>query len=155
MCAMLKEYLHTIVLSIIEDQYLLFMAYKNSNYKKLTSFKERRLLSNFLELPLGEDLTKYREPLSMKDLVEKTWSNWGLGEERTPEQSISENWHKIVGKKLSMRCAPEKLNTTSGILYIKTSGGPVKQELSFSKKQLLIKIRKIEGCTFITDLKFS
>ena len=131
------------------------MAYKNSNYKKLTSFNERRLLSEFLELPLGEDLSKHREPLSMKELVEKTWSNWGLGEERTPEQSISENWHKIVGKKLSMKCAPESLNTKNGILYIKTSGGPVKQEMSFSKKQLLIRIRKIEGCSSVTDLKFS
>ena len=77
------------------------MAYQKSNYKKLTSFNERRLLSEFLELPLGEDLSKHREPLSMKDLVEKTWSNWGLGEEKTPEQSISENWYKIVGRKLN------------------------------------------------------
>ena len=131
------------------------MAYQKSNYKKLTSFNERRLLSEFLELPLGEDLSKHREPLSMKDLVEKTWSNWGLGEEKTPEQSISENWYKIVGRKLTMKCAPESLNSASGILYIKTSGGPVKQELSFSKKQLLIKIRKLEGCTMVSDLKFT
>jgi hypothetical protein len=39
------------------------MPRKNSNYKKLTSFDERRLLSEFMELPMGEDLTKYREPL--------------------------------------------------------------------------------------------
>ena len=131
------------------------MAYQKSNYKKLTSFNERMLLSEFLELPLGEDLSKHRESLSMKDLVEKTWSNWGLGEEKTPEQSISENWYKIVGRKLAMKCAPESLNSASGILYIKTSGGHVKQELSFSKKQLLIKIRKLEGCTMVSDLKFT
>ena len=91
----------------------------------------------------------------MRVLVVKTWSSWGLGEEKTPAQSITENWYKIVGRKLAMKCAPESLNSASGILYIKTSGGPVKQELSFSKKQLLIKIRKLEGCTMVSDLKFT
>ena len=131
------------------------MTHKHSDYKKLTSFNERRLLANFLEIPMGEDLSKQREPLSMKDLVEKTWANWGMGQEITPEQSISENWHKIVGKKLSMKCAPESLNSSRGILYVRTSGGPVKQELSFSKKQILFKIKKLKGCGEVTDVKFT
>ena len=131
------------------------MTNKHSDYKKLTSFNERRLLANFLEIPLGEDLSKQREPLSMKDLVEITWANWGMGQEVTPEQSISENWHKIVGKKLSMKCAPESLNSSSGILYVRSSGGPVKQELSFSKKQILFKIKKLKGCGEVTDVKFT
>ena len=59
------------------------MNYKHSNFKKLTSFNERRLLANFLDLPLGEDLSKNREPLNMKELIEKTWANWGIGEENT------------------------------------------------------------------------
>lgn len=131
------------------------MSSKHSNYKKLTSFNERRLLADFLELPMGEDISKQREPLSMKDLIEKTWANWGMGEEKTPEQSISENWHKIVGKKLNMKCAPERLQPSSGTLYVKTSGGPVKQELSFQKKSILNKIKQLEGCSEVKDLKFT
>ena len=131
------------------------MPSKHSNYKKLTSFSERRLLANFLELPMGEDLSKHRDPLSMKELIEKTWANWGMGEEKTPEQSISENWQKVVGKKLFMKCAPERLQPSSGMLYVKTSGGPVKQELSFQKKKILDKIKNLEGCGKVKDLKFT
>jgi hypothetical protein len=131
------------------------MPRKNSNYKKLTSFNERRLLSEFMELPMGEDLTKYREPLSMKDLIEKTWANWGIGDSKSPEQIISENWQKVVGRALSVKCAPENLNSSSGILFIKTSSGPVKQELSFSKKKILDKIKRLESCDFVTDLRFT
>ncbi|MFL2928893.1 MAG: DUF721 domain-containing protein [Opitutales bacterium] len=104
---------------------------------------------------MGEDLTKRREPLDMKELVEITWANWGMGEEKTPEQSISENWHTIVGKKLAMKCAPETLNSSSGVLFIRTSGGPVKQELTFSKKKILGRIKNLEGCKFVNDLKFT
>ena len=131
------------------------MSPKNSNYKKLTSFNERRLLSDFLELPMGEDLSKHRAPLSMKELVEKTWANWGLGNEVTPEQSISENWHKLVGKKLHLKCAPERFHQSSGILYVRTSGGPVKQELSLQKKSIINKIKNLDGCREIKDLKFT
>jgi len=104
---------------------------------------------------MGEDLTKYREPLSMKDLIEKTWANWGIGDSKSPEQIISENWQKVVGRALSVKCAPENLNSSSGILFIKTSSGPVKQELSFSKKKILDKIKRLESCDFVTDLRFT
>ena len=131
------------------------MAAKHSGFKKLTSFHERKLVANFLEMPMGEDMTKFREPLSMKELIEKTWENWGLGDEKTPEESISENWQKLVGKKLCLKCAPERLHPSSGILFIRTSGGPVRQELSFQKKGILEKIKKLEGCSEIKDLKFN
>ena len=131
------------------------MKASHSNFKKLTSFNERRLLANFMQLPMGEDLSKRREPMSMKDLIEKTWANWGMGEEKTPEQAISENWHKIVGKQMSLKCAPERLHPSSGILYIRTSGGPLKQELSFQIKRILSKINKLDGCAEIKDLKFN
>ena len=71
---------------------------------------------------MGEDLSKHRAPLSMKELVEKTWANWGLGNEITPEQSISENWHKLVGKKLHLKCAPKDFINQAGYFM---SGHPV------------------------------
>jgi hypothetical protein len=56
---------------------------------------------------------------------------------------------------MSLKCAPERLHPSSGILYIRTSGGPLKQELSFQKKKILSKINKLDGCTEIRDLKFN
>jgi hypothetical protein len=54
-----------------------------------------------------------------------------------------------------MKCAPERLQPSSGMLYVKTSGGPVKQELSFQKKKILEKIKQLEGCGKVKDLKFT
>ena len=131
------------------------MKASHSNFKKLTSFNERKLLANFMQLPMGEDLSKRREPMRMKDLIEKTWANLGMGEDKTPEESISENWQKIVGKQMSLKCAPERLHPSNGILYIRTSGGPVKQELLFQKKKILSKITKLDGCSEIKDLRLN
>ena len=87
--------LHIIESSLVEDQYFLFLWRPNiQDLKKLTSFHERKLVANFLEMPMGEDMTKFREPLSMKELIEKTWENWGLGDEKTPKnqfQKIGKN----------------------------------------------------------------
>ena len=44
-------------------------------------------------MPMGEDMTKFREPLSMKELIENL-GELGFGDEKTPEESISENWQK-------------------------------------------------------------
>jgi hypothetical protein len=149
-------FINSIDSSLLEDQYFnIYMKHKHSNFKRLTSFNERRLLANFLELPLGEDFSKHRDPMNMKELIEKTWANWGMGEEKTPEQLISENWQKLVGKQLSIKCAPERLNQSSGILFIKTASGPVMQELSFQKKTILAKINKLNGCSEIKNLKFT
>ena len=66
--------------------------------------------------------------------------------ETSPEHRISENWQKLVGTALSGKCAPEKINSKNGTLFIRTSSGPIKQELSFLKPKILAKIRKLEGC---------
>ena len=57
-----------------------------------SSRKERALIADFLELPLPEDPAKESHPLSIKQVIEKAWENWGIGQEKSPEQVISENW---------------------------------------------------------------
>ena len=120
-----------------------------------SNWKERALIADFLELPVPEDPAKQDHPLSMKQVVEKAWGNWGIDQEKSPEQVISENWDKIVGIKFAGKCAPERLTENTGTLFIKTASGPIKQELGFDKKQILKKIQKLEGCSFLKELKIS
>ena len=88
------------------------------------SYKERALLADFLEIPISEDPSKESHPLSMKQVVEKAWENWGIGQKKSPEQVISENWDKIVGRKFAGKCAPERLTENTGNPYtIKNDGG--------------------------------
>lgn len=115
--------------------------------------RERELIANFLQLPVSEDPSRTALPQNISDIVEKTWECWGFGTEITLEQRISENWQKIVGRKLSGKCAPEKLSESYSILIILSSSGPVKQELTFMKKQILQKIQKLEGCSEIKQIR--
>ena len=66
----------------------------------------------------------------------------GIDQEKSPEQVISENWDKVVGRSFAGKCAPERLTENTGILFIKTASGPIKQELGFEKKQILKKDSK-------------
>ncbi|MEK9633589.1 MAG: DUF721 domain-containing protein [Opitutae bacterium] len=120
-----------------------------------SSRKERALIADFLELPLPEDPAKESHPLSIKQVIEKAWENWGIDQEKSPEQVISENWDKVVGRSFAGKCAPERLTGNTGTLFIKTASGPVKQELGFEKKQILKRIQKLEGCSFLKELKIS
>ena len=122
---------------------------------KRNSRMERALVADFLELPIAADPQKEAMPMTMKEAVEKAWENWGIGEESSPEQTISENWHKIVGVGFAGKCAPDSLNESTGTLFIKTASGPVKQELGLSRKKILAKIRKLESCAQVTDIRIS
>ncbi len=117
--------------------------------------KERALLADFLEIPVAEDPKKEALPLTMKEVVELAWENWGIDQTSSPEQVISENWQKVVGIKFAGKCAPERLTENPGTLFIKTASGPIKQELGFNRKQILKRIQKLEGCAFVKELKIS
>jgi hypothetical protein len=127
----------------------------NPNSLRKSSRKERALIADFLELPISEDPAKQSHPLSMKQVVEKAWANWGIDQEKSPEQVLSENWQKIVGRKFSGKCAPERLTENTGTLFIKTASGPIKQELGFEKKQIIERIQTLEGCSFVKELKIN
>ncbi len=117
--------------------------------------KERALLADFLEVPVPEDPRKESLPLTMKEVVEKAWANWGIDQVSSPEQVISENWQKVVGIKFAGKCAPERLIENTGTLFIKTASGPIKQELGFARKQILKRIQKLKGCALVKELKIS
>ena len=120
------------------------------------SSRKDALIADFLELPLPEDPAKESHPPSIKQVIEKAWENWGIDQEKSPEQVISENWDKVVGRSFAGKwAAPERLTENTGILFIKTASGPIKQELGFEKKQILKRIQKLEGCSLVKELKIS
>jgi hypothetical protein len=117
--------------------------------------KERALVADFLEVPVAADPRKESFPLTMKEVVELAWANWGIDQVSSPEQVISENWQKVVGLKFAGKCAPERLTENTGTLFIKTASGPIKQELGFDRKQILQRIQKLKGCSLVKELKIS
>ena len=86
-------------------------------------------------------------------LVEKVWEDWGIGEGETIESIISGSWQKIVGKSLSLKCAPVNLSRDGKTLQIRAASSTIKQELSFRKDEILKKIKSLGPCTSVINLR--
>ena len=106
-----------------------------------------------MALPIDQAERLSRHPVPMDNLVEKVWEDWGIGEEETRESIISGNWQRIVGTKLSGKCAPVNLSKDGKILFIRTATSTIKQELSFKKLNLLKKINTLKYCRSVNQLR--
>jgi predicted nucleic acid-binding Zn ribbon protein len=106
-----------------------------------------------MNLPSQRPGNKMKQPLSMDSLVEKVWEDWGIGEEETSERILSGNWQKIVGKNLAGKCAPINLSKDGKTLQIRAASSTIKQELSFKKAEILIKINKLKKCRSVKELR--
>jgi len=114
---------------------------------------EVKLVSSFMNLPSGFAQKRTSHPLSMENLVEKVWEDWGIGEEETQESIISGNWQKIVGRTLSGKCAPVHISNDGKTIQIRAASGPIKQELGFRKKEILKKINALKGCRSFKEVR--
>ena len=112
------------------------------------------LVAEFMKLPDSDNTMFLSPPSSISDVIEKIWDEWSIGTKNSPEQVISQEWNKVVGTKLSSRCAPEKLSS-NGTLFLRAANGPVKQELSFIKKKIISRISRLDGCAFVRDIKIT
>ncbi len=104
-------------------------------------------------LPTDLAERKSKHPVSMEKLVEKVWEDWGIGEEETAESIISGNWHRVVGKVLSVKCAPVSLSKDGKTLQIRAASSTIKQELSFKKEEILKRIIKLKKCRTVSQLR--
>lgn len=66
----------------------------------------------------------------------------------TPEETILENWERIVGKGFASRCRPERLEP-SGTLRVQATNPTVRRELIFMEDRILTAIASLEGCQHI------
>lgn len=123
-------------------------------FRKKNKIPQIDLVAEFMKLPASDKTMFLPAPSSISDVIEKIWDEWSIGTKNSPEQVISREWNKIVGSKLSSRCAPEKLNM-NGTLFLRAANGPVKQELSFIKKKIISRISKLDGCAFVKDIKIT
>lgn len=111
------------------------------------------LVSNFMGLPKESTERVTRHPQSMESIVEKVWEDWGIGEDETEEKIISENWQRIVGRKMAGKCAPVNLSKDGKVLQIRAASSTIKQELSFKKVEILKKINALKNCRSVSHLR--
>lgn len=61
-------------------------------------------------------------------------------------------WNTVVGEKISSVTKCDRVN--DGILYVKVTSAPWRQEIVFLKQEILSRLKKEAGCTTIKDIVF-
>ena len=83
----------------------------------------------------------------MGSLLETCIEKYKIGQ-NTPEETIQENWPRIVGPEFSKRCRPERIDQ-SGALIVQVPNSTVRRELIFAEDQMMTVIASLPGCHFI------
>jgi hypothetical protein len=68
------------------------------------------------------------------------------------EFDVMRRWPGIVGEKVAGVTECSRID--NGILYVRVSSAPWRQEISFMKHQILMAIKKETACTSIRDIVF-
>ena len=106
-----------------------------------------------MNLPRNCAQQSNRPPVSIENIVEKVWEDWGIGEEESRESIISGNWQKVVGKSLSLKCAPVNLSRDGKTLHIRAASSTIKQEITFRKTEILKKIKSLKECSAVNNIR--
>ena len=111
------------------------------------SREEERLIAQFRGFP-GEDpeyLDSGSKPLG--SLLEACIQKYKIGQ-NTPEETILENWTRIVGAEFAGRCRPERIDR-SGALIVQVRNAIVRRELLFAEDRMMTVIASLPGCQFV------
>ncbi|MCX7698883.1 MAG: DUF721 domain-containing protein [Candidatus Goldbacteria bacterium] len=91
----------------------------------------------------------------IKDLLEKYLQKKEIGkflsQEKTKEQEIFYNWHKIIGEKYEKFTEPYKIFNKKLFIYVENS--VIISELIYEKKKIIEKIKK-EFSLSLKDIVF-
>jgi len=108
-------------------------------------------IADFRELPRADDYVWDAGPSGIDSILEVVIEKYQIDKPR-PERLIMENWNAIMGEN-ALRCAPERIDS-QGRLVVAVANPVLRRELAFSRKRIVAKIRRLEGCNDITDIEF-
>lgn len=114
------------------------------------SRREEGLIASFRGLP-GENMPRRDSwAKSMDSLIEALVERHHIGK-KTPEESIQENWSRIVGEAFARRCRPERIDP-SGALIVQVPNATVRRELIFSEGRMLTVLGSLPDCHHINRI---
>lgn len=117
--------------------------------------EENNVLSAFRGLPYSPKISIDRstkgKPESSASLVEKFLLKLKIKTEN-PVKIISASWNDCLPKRFIGRAFPR--NVRMNILYVEAENPAVKQEILFSEREILKKIKLLKGCSNIKKIRF-
>lgn len=109
------------------------------------------LIAQFRGLPKNLSRSTLRDSKGIDFLIDSCVKSYKIGEEHHTDH-IMANWKDIVGVKNAHRCCPKTFSR--GNLVISVANPVVRNELQFSRSQIIKQIRALPGCESISGITF-
>lgn len=109
------------------------------------------MIADFRGLPRTVTNSSRRQPVPLDNLLVVLKEQYKL-ETPSPERSLVESWDSIFGSSLAGRCHPVRIKDKN-TLIISVTNQTLRSELQFQKRAILQRIRKLEHCSEICDLR--
>ncbi len=117
--------------------------------------EDNSVLSAFRQLIFSPKTSQDRgtkgQPESAQSLTEKFLSKLSKKTDNIGK-IVSENWESVIPQKFLGKASPQ--NVRMNVLYVVTENPSVKQELMFSERDILKKIKAVQGCEKIRKIRF-
>lgn len=117
--------------------------------------EDSRILSDFRAMSFRPKVSRARSsggvPISAAELTRKFLAKLAIAA-NSPIAVITENWAACVGAKFAAKSAP--LNVRAGIVYATADNPQIRQEIQFKERAILKKIKALEGCFAIKNIRF-
>ena len=113
---------------------------------RFTPYAEK-WISRFRGFPDGDNENRGAAPLPLGSILQTCIEKHRIGQ-RTPEESILQNWSRIVGESYSQRCRPERLDR-SGALIVQVPNATLRRELLFMENRILTAVASLPGCQHV------
>ncbi|KAF0095872.1 MAG: hypothetical protein E1N59_648 [Puniceicoccaceae bacterium 5H] len=110
------------------------------------------LLANLKGLPEDETESLDRGAKQLDTLMEVIFERYKIDRE-TPEETILQNWQRIVGPRHASRCAPTKIDA-SNILLVRVGNSILRRELQFTEDRMMTALRSLPNCGHIEGIRF-
>ncbi len=110
------------------------------------------LIAALRGLPEDKGRSNPREPHSSEKLMEQVLERYRLLE-KTPEQTILENWASLVGPANAEYSRLMRIDESRQAI-VGVTNPVVRQELFFHRREVLERIRALPGCGRIAGIRF-
>lgn len=118
-------------------------------------YEDSEILSSFRSMPFEPSVARKRSthgmPMSAADLTDAFLKKLATMQ-ASPVANLTKHWHECLPKKLIGSCAPTHIR--GGILYAVAPNPQIRQELQFSVRKILTKVKKVDGCDNIKSIRF-
>lgn len=114
--------------------------------------KVEELIRQFRGLPVDDADSSKPPPRRLDSVLETCIERYHIGR-KTPEETLLENWPRVIGQRFAARCRPVRIDR-SGSLVIQIHNATLRRELMFMEDRILTAVASLPDCDHIQRIVF-